>query len=179
MAAPAPAGAIGASAAPTPARLPAVPASTNLALHPAIMATATDPTLWTLPRDSPVVWSFQFIEFVLPTAPAPAEVASFEMGATLLAAISFDSLPAPDEASLTTANVVEHGVDRAEASKLLSELLQARILARQYANVYELREAIVSSALVDKAATASSGTFYSPLTHADILSATMRPFGLL
>ena len=150
MAAAAPAGGGGAAAAPALVRLPAVPASTTLSLHPAAFASAADPTLWTLPRDSPVVWSLRFIEFDMPPAPAPAEVNAFELGATLLAALSYDSLPAVDENALSVANLVEWWFLRAEASAVLSELRQARLFTKQYDSVYELREAITSSTLVTK-----------------------------
>ena len=150
MAAAVPAAGGGAAAPPALARMPAVPASTTLAAHPVAPATAVDATTWTLPHDSTVVWSLRFLVIRKPPAAAPVEIESNELGSILLAALKYDSLPAAVAASLATANLMEWHVARAEASRLLSELQQARIFTKRYDNLTAFLDAIAGSTLVDR-----------------------------
>lgn len=144
------AAAVGGGAPAAPARLARPTAQTLLGVHPAAFMYADEPTLWTVQRDSPILSSLRFLGRVLPAAAAsPAEVEAAEVGAAILAALSYNSLSAANAAALANANLVEDSVARLEASAILHEWNEARIFETHYDSVYALAQAVHVSTLVD------------------------------
>ncbi|KAL1503086.1 hypothetical protein AB1Y20_011150 [Prymnesium parvum] len=60
------------------ARLGASPSATTISRHVGAM-TATDPDEWTVPRDSPVVIAFPYLQWSISPAGGPALVAMSEL----------------------------------------------------------------------------------------------------
>lgn len=133
-----------------PGRLTRPTAQTNMGFHPAALLSANSPTLWTIARDSPLLKSLRFLERHLPSpAASPAEVEAAEVGATILAALSYNNLQPADAQALVDANPVEDYVDRVAANAVLHEWNEARIFETTYDSVHELAQAVHSSSLVD------------------------------
>ncbi|KAL1510629.1 hypothetical protein AB1Y20_006930 [Prymnesium parvum] len=136
------------------ARLGAGPSVTTISRHVGAV-TALDPDEWAVPRDSPVVTAFPYLQWSISPAGGPALVAMSELQGICITACSFDLDDHALSRALRGANLIETGLSAAACSAILHELHDARLLDVAFQGEGDFWEALMGSdALVDRSALA-------------------------
>ncbi|KAL1499160.1 hypothetical protein AB1Y20_013671 [Prymnesium parvum] len=132
-------------------RLGASPSATTISRHAGAL-TALDPDEWTLPRDSPVVDAFPFLQWSIAPSGGPALVAMSELQGICITACSFDMDDHSLARALRGANLIESGLSAAACSAVLHELHDARLLDYTFKGEGDFLEALACSTLVQRSA---------------------------
>ena len=128
-----------AAAAPAGAGVPSAPARRLLRMADVLLdplpvppATPASQLRYQTPRNSPVVSSLKFVTFLVPPAPAQAEVDAIQLFGVCLAATNWASLPAAELTALDDADFVVNHYSHVRCSEIILELSAARIFDTEH-----------------------------------------------